>query len=151
MHLRRIAVVVVALVAAVIIVVIAGMIFMGLFGREGPTKDDPRPIPKPSFRRPSSATKGAADRRPSTTTTTPGTWTASGTHSLSMIAATPFRISIPRSGGGILLCGWTPPGTSSGTTCLLPPVSDTGWSMSPSIPRLEITRRNTPGRCSTAG
>ena len=32
MHLRRVAVVVVALVAAVIIVVIAGMTFMGVFG-----------------------------------------------------------------------------------------------------------------------
>ena len=41
MHLRRIAVVVVALVAAVIIVVIAGVAFMGLFGRDDPTKDDP--------------------------------------------------------------------------------------------------------------
>lgn len=41
MHLRRIAVVVVALVAAVIIVGIAGVTFMGLFGQRGPTKDDP--------------------------------------------------------------------------------------------------------------
>ena len=41
MNLRRIAVVVVALVAAVIVVVIAGMTFMGVFGRDEPSKDDP--------------------------------------------------------------------------------------------------------------
>ena len=41
MHLRRIAIIVTFLVAAVIIVVIAGVAFMGLFGRDDPTKDDP--------------------------------------------------------------------------------------------------------------
>ena len=41
MHLRRTAVIAAADVAAVIIVAIAGMTFMGLFGGEGPTRDDP--------------------------------------------------------------------------------------------------------------
>ena len=41
MHLRRNAVIVTVVVAAAIVVVIAGMTFMGVFGGEGPTKDDP--------------------------------------------------------------------------------------------------------------
>lgn len=41
MHLRRTAVMVTATLAVVIIVVIAGLMFMGLSGEEGPTKDDP--------------------------------------------------------------------------------------------------------------
>ena len=41
MRLRRTAVMAAAAVAAIIIAVIAGMTFMGLFGREGPARDDP--------------------------------------------------------------------------------------------------------------
>ena len=66
MRLRRTAVMAAAAVAAIIIAVIAGMRFMGLFGREGPARETtPRPAPRPMSRRPSSATNGTADRRPS--------------------------------------------------------------------------------------
>ena len=44
MHLSRTALMVTAAVGAVIIVVITAMIFMGLLGREEPTRDDPRSL-----------------------------------------------------------------------------------------------------------
>ena len=80
MHLRRNAVIVTVVLAAVIVVVIAGVTFMGVFGGGGPTKDDPAShIDGLRPEGPLSATNGTAGRRPSTTTTTPGTGTVSGT------------------------------------------------------------------------
>ena len=83
MRLRRTAVMVTATVVAIIIVVIAGMTFMGLFGREVPPGTTPRPTPRPVSRRPSSATNGTADRRPSSIRTIPRTWMGSGAASQS--------------------------------------------------------------------